>query len=251
MMSTVFYFCEVIHMDVNDVVGCRFGKLHVDSYAGSDFYANEKKRRSFYNCTCDCGNHVKVCRKLLISGRQTTCCHCCRIESDNDHLRYVAENGDFFIFDTSDRQAIEKHCWYIDKYGYAIARIKEKNVRLTRYLLGIGDSNYVDHINGNPRDNRRCNLRVATPIQNIRNMRLPSHNSSGFKGVSYRKDRGKYRAYISLHDKTKHLGYYDTAEDAARAYDEAARFYFGNFACLNFPNKGEQGCLRNRMEDIV
>ena len=73
-------------------------------------------------------------------------------------------------------------------------------------------------------------------------MRLPTHNTSGFKGVSFRKDRGKYRAYISINNRIKHLGYYDTPEDAARAYDEAARFYFAEFACVNFPRPGEQGC---------
>ena len=82
-------------------------------------------------------------------------------------------------------------------------------------------------------------------LDNQRNMKIPKHNSSGYKGVGYRQDRGKYRAYISLQNRTKHLGYFQYAEEAARAYDQAARYYFGNFACLNFPSENEQGCRRN------
>ena len=63
------------------------------------------------------------------------------------------------------------------------------------------------------------------------------------------KDRGKYRAYISIQNKTKHLGCFNNAESAARAYDDAARFYFGEYACLNFPTKNEQSCFRNTQDE--
>jgi hypothetical protein len=233
-------------LDKNDIVGKRFGKLHVDSFAGYFHYGRRKKRQSFYRCTCDCGNQILVSRELLLRGRKVRCGHCYRIISEGDHMRYITANGNSFIFDKADLPLVENRNWYTEHGGYPESTIDGQVVWLSRILLKAPPEYYVDHINGDPSDNRRQNLRLATELDNQRNMCLPKHNTSGFKGVSFRKDRGKFRAYISLHNKTKHLGTFENAEDAARAYDKAARFYFGSFACLNFPNPGEQSCFRNR-----
>lgn len=91
-----------------------------------------------------------------------------------------------------------------------------------------------DHANRNPLDNRRSNLRLATPSQNGSNRASPP-NRTGFRGVS-KVSRGlKFRAYIGAHDgRQTHLGCYWTAEEAARAYDAAAILEYGDFAQLNF-----------------
>jgi hypothetical protein len=170
-----------------------------------------------------------------------------KIIQENEFLRYlIPENNTSFICDLQDYQLLKKHNWLIDSYGYPVTKIRKRCTRFSRMIMHPPEGIYIDHINGDPSDNRRKNLRLATELDNQRNMCLPKHNSSGFKGVSFRRDRGKFRAYISLHNKIKHLGTFENAEDAARAYDEAARFYFGSFACLNFPNPGEQSCFRNR-----
>jgi hypothetical protein len=89
----------------------------------------------------------------------------------------------------------------------------------------------VDHINGNRRDNRRCNLREVTSAQNCQNRRAA--NQTGLKGVH---PRGKkFFACIRVEGKFTYLGIYPTAEEAARVYDEAAHRAFGEFARLNFP----------------
>jgi len=67
------------------------------------------------------------------------------------------------------------------------------------------------------------------------NKRLTSTNTSGFKGVSFEKGRGEYRADIRKDEKREHLGYFPDAVSAALAYDEAAKQMFGDFAYLNFP----------------
>ena len=94
---------------------------------------------------------------------------------------------------------------------------------------------YVDHQNGDGLDNQRGNLRPTTHGQNMFNRRLYKNSTSGFKGVTRRRRDGRWQAQIQANKKHRHLGYFDAAEDAARAYDAAARELHGDFAQLNFP----------------
>jgi hypothetical protein len=93
----------------------------------------------------------------------------------------------------------------------------------------------IDHINGDSLDNRRANLRPATPLQNMRNTRRRSDNTSGYKGVSWDQHRSAWAAYIRITGRRQFLGRYGDLADAARAYDAAARQHFGEFAVINFP----------------
>lgn len=84
----------------------------------------------------------------------------------------------------------------------------------------------------NALDNRRANLRLATKSQNQMNRRIQRNNTSGFKGVHLFKRTGKFRAYIMVQGKEKHLGYFATAEEAHVAYVKAAVEIHGEFAQL-------------------
>ena len=86
----------------------------------------------------------------------------------------------------------------------------------------------VDHRDGDPTNDRWGNLRLATQSENNRNARTPRHNTTGFKGA-YR-CRGKFRAAITVNDRTVHLGVFDTAEEAHAAYCAAAVQHGGEFA---------------------
>jgi len=99
----------------------------------------------------------------------------------------------------------------------------------------------VDHWNGNKLDNRRTNLREATRGQNMWNRKLDHDNKTGFKGISFRKDKAQWQARIVVERKIHFLGYFEAPRDAAKAYDVAARQYFGKFARLNFPRRSEMG----------
>lgn len=79
----------------------------------------------------------------------------------------------------------------------------------------------IDHFNGCPADNRIANLRDVTCKQNLENVRLRDANTSGYRGVSWDKERGKWLAYITHHHRMLNLGRYDSQEDAARAAKEA------------------------------
>lgn len=94
----------------------------------------------------------------------------------------------------------------------------------------------VDHINCNTLDNRRVNLRIATNSENGRNRGKQVDNTSGYKGVLRDHRDGSWVARIKLHGQSLSLGGYDTPAEAAHAYDEAAIWYHGEFAQLNFPD---------------
>jgi hypothetical protein len=95
----------------------------------------------------------------------------------------------------------------------------------------------VDHINHDKLDNRRKNLRLATVAMNGGNMKMPSHNTSGFKGVQYKPEACKSRPYlaaIKVDQKNIFIGFFLTAEECAYVYDQVALQMFGDYAHTNF-----------------
>jgi hypothetical protein len=95
----------------------------------------------------------------------------------------------------------------------------------------------VDHINGDGLDNRRENIRLASPTQNQQNKRKQSAPaSSRYKGVTFKTARGRWEASIRVDGKNTFLGRFHDEEAAAHAYDAAARIHHGRFASLNFPD---------------
>lgn len=121
--------------------------------------------------------------------------------------------------------------------GYAARTVYDNGkfitVRMHRQIVEAPSGLVVDHVNRDRLDNRRENLRVATRSQNTANSIKPSTNTSGYKGVSYRKEQDRWRAFIRVNKKGISLGQYATAIEAARAYNEAALKYFGEYALLN------------------
>lgn len=117
---------------------------------------------------------------------------------------------------------------------------KQPSGRLHRLILGrilgrdLLGSEYVDHIDGDPLNNRRSNLRVCTLAQNSHNAKRRKDNTSGYKGVYFDKSKKKWRAHIKLNNKRKMLGMFKTAEEAYERYCAAAKELFGEFA--NFGN---------------
>jgi hypothetical protein len=103
------------------------------------------------------------------------------------------------------------------------------------WMVGRWPEGSIDHANGVRTDNRWANLREATRTEQNRNKAAHSDSTSRFIGVSFRPDRGKWRANIFVDGKQVSLGVFTDEEEAARAYDIAAAKHFGNFARLNFP----------------
>lgn len=170
-------------------------------------------------------------------------------------VRFVPlTRGLFAKVDASDFADVSRWNWCASPSGNGLIYVargrtpeerqatgKHAPVLLHRYLMGEPDED-VDHKNLDPLDNRRENLRKASAQQNGANSRSRV-GSSQFKGVSW--TRGEWRASIRLHYRTIHLGKFDSEEDAARAYDEAARRLHGEFARVNFPREGERSALHD------
>jgi hypothetical protein len=113
--------------------------------------------------------------------------------------------------------------------------------RLSRIIGRPEKGMVVDHINGDPMDNRRDNLRICTVQQNNWNRKRRPNGSSSFKGVCA--VGGRFTANIAPNGKMTHLGSFATEEEAARAYDKAAREHYGEFACLNFPSDNSRSAV--------
>ena len=136
-------------------------------------------------------------------------------------------------------EMVSRHRWTARKDGntwYAVSRINGKLVRLHRFVLGLeNDERMLDHIDGDGLNCTEENLRFCNRSQNGANS-ASRRGTSRFKGVSYEKrNRRKWVAYVCPLGKKKHLGCFDTEEEAAKAYDREALKIFGQFARLNFP----------------
>jgi hypothetical protein len=115
----------------------------------------------------------------------------------------------------------------IDKQTYRAHRI----IWLLQTKIDPGYA-LIDHIDGNPYNNKFTNLRLATSTQNQCNQRRRSDNTSGLKGVSWDANRKKWQSGIQVHGKRIALGRFNTKEEAYAAYCEAARRLHGEFARL-------------------
>lgn len=165
-------------------------------------------------------------------------------------IEYVLFNGQITLIDDEDLERIkvilyQKSSWYMDKLGYVRAWCKYKGYRkkfvLHRVIMNCYDnSKDVDHINRNPLDNRKCNLRICTHEENRRNSKIyPLHlKTSKYIGVGvYPFNKSKFAAGIKVNYKRIHLGIFNTEIEAAKARDIASIKYHKEFAVLNFPNE--------------
>lgn len=116
-----------------------------------------------------------------------------------------------------------------------------KTAYLHRLILDAPEGREVDHKDGDTLNNVRSNLRLALHSDNMRNKKLPTTNTSGYKGVTRIHRRNPWVASIGFNGRHRHIGTFASAEEAARAYDDKARELFGEFARVNFPREGEVG----------
>lgn len=149
------------------------------------------------------------------------------IEALRDRFNYDENTGVF------TRKSNGKVMGYVNSKGYRCIGLGYKIYKAHRmawaYVHGVEPEEQIDHINGCRDDNRIANLRLATPEDNARNQKRAKNNTSGYKGVSFDKNRKLWYACIYIKRKQLNLGHYDTKEKAASAYALAAYMFHEEF----------------------
>jgi hypothetical protein len=142
--------------------------------------------------------------------------------------------GHIAIVDDEDFFPLLKWKWHSDGRYARRADYPNRNlIWMHRHILLAPSVLDVDHINGNGFDNRRANIRACLPSENTKNRKISKNNKSGYKGVIWSKKGTAWSASIGVNNKRLHLGYYQTKEEAAMAYNNAAKILHGEFAKLN------------------
>lgn len=143
--------------------------------------------------------------------------------------------GRFAIVDDEDFDFLMQWHWCTTHYGYACRSSVHGETMMHRLIMKSPKGFDTDHIDGNPLNNQKSNLRICSHRDNIRWASGQRNSSSRFKGVTFDKQTNKWRASIKIDGKYIGIMRCDSEEDAARAYDAKAHELFGNFARLNFP----------------
>lgn len=147
--------------------------------------------------------------------------------------------GKLTLVDDQDYDFLMQWKWHIQKSHKTIYAIRTDNfnhttIRMHRIIAKrMRLEGHIDHKDQNGLNNQRDNLRFATNSQQGANQKKHNNNTSGYKGVYWRKDNHKWRVEINVNGKRINLGCFENSKDAARAYNEAAIKYHGEFAVLN------------------
>jgi len=147
------------------------------------------------------------------------------------------------ILDREDQDLLYKYKWCVKKDGYCSAHLPRSIEKVLLHRL-IAERMYgdikgkiIDHINQDTTDNRRCNLRLADRTINSLNSKLKCNSKCGYWCVYQQKLTKKWASFVGGGRKRKHLGTFDTVEQAARAHDIEAKRRYGELARLNFSNE--------------
>jgi hypothetical protein len=159
-------------------------------------------------------------------------------------IQIPLKTGIFALVDEEDYGIVSGIKWYAatsrtrqDGKYRVIGRLfaPRKNIYMHRLIMNAPKGMEVDHINGDPLDNRRINLRICTRSQNAKNIIKHIENgSSKYKGVSFDFVNRKWKSRIQCNRKEIWIGRFDSEIEAAKAYDRAAKELYGEFACPNF-----------------
>jgi len=147
-------------------------------------------------------------------------------------------DGQVTYVDDEDYGRLSELSWHpvrgkYTTYARAYDRETGGAIYMHREITGAQRGQDVDHLNHNGLDNRRCNLRVCTRQQNMRNRRPNRNTTSRYKGVCWNRHISKWVAGIYVNKRRIHLGSFDDEREAALAYNRAAREHFGEYARLN------------------
>lgn len=132
------------------------------------------------------------------------------------------------------RYANERAFTSINSSGYHAGTLLNRRYLAHRVVwameYGSWPDSFIDHINRDKTDNRIENLRLASNSENMMNTDAYSSNKSGYKGVSFKPSKGKWVAQIGFRNTKKHIGYFDTPQEASKAYQEVSKQMHGSYS---------------------
>lgn len=151
------------------------------------------------------------------------------------------KNGVHTVVDDDVYEWAQHHTWYVNKLGYVFYYFyqtvgttrRRRRETLHRMILKAQPNTIGDHIDGNKLDNRRANLRLVGKLENAWNRSRRSDSTSIYRGVCWDKVAQKWVARITCRGRRMLVGRYHDIDEAARAWNEAAKKYHGEFARLN------------------
>jgi hypothetical protein len=176
-------------------------------------------------------------------------------EPPSADVRYISlTKGKYAIVDAADHPALSTYKWYAqgrdgDSRFYACRTHRGRALSMHRQIMKPPKGMVVDHINGNGLDNRRCNLRICSQLQNSQNSHRRRPGKSRFRGVFPRGD--KWQAAVQHNGRQFYLGLFDSELEAARARDRRALELAGKFAVLNFPEGAQTKKCRPKGPDVT
>lgn len=237
---------EKVPYNFKDLRGQKMGRLTIIE-RGPDRIQPSGQRKTRWWCECTCGNTALIATSDLLNNH-TQSCGCLQKEATSqarkkynhyelrDGIAYgYTSDGYEFCFDEDDFDLVSPYCWFSGQHGYIQTTIGKRNVFLHRLVMKneLAENLYVDHLNHDPGDNRKCNLRVVSHLENMHNLKLSNKNTSGVTGVYLNKRTGKWYSQIMVGGKTKCLGTYVDFDDAVAARKTAEEKYFGKFSYDN------------------
>jgi hypothetical protein len=186
---------------------------------------------TYWECFCDCNpERTFEFDWSRIKDRKLPNCGCANKTWKRNNEYNL--DGDFgigyindieFYFDLEDYDKIKNRYWGLDHKGYLKSRIGGKGMFIHRFIMDCPRNMVVDHIDMNPLNNRKSNLRIATRRENAQNREKKPNFSSKYIGVAFKKSSQKWRAQIYDNEgKNIWIGQYSNEEDAARAYNKKA-----------------------------
>ena len=241
----------IMSRECNDLSGMKFGSITVIKKDNSTKPSKNGYCKTHWICKCDnCGN-IKSMLADTLRNKGIKSCGCIRINPPSKRRKhnkydlsgkygigYTSNTNEEFYFDLEDYEKIKEYCWGKVTFGYLnsikINSNEGKKVILHRLILGCDKGVVVDHINHNPLDNRKENLRIATQQQNATNTSKRINTKCKYIGVDgrFRKTDSKdiWCARITKDGKFFYLGMYEDIEDALIARLKAEKELFGEFA---------------------
>jgi hypothetical protein len=233
-------------MNKKDLSGKTFGRLKV-LYKINISDDIKSKKNYFWFCKCNCGNTKIANGYSLLSGNLNSC-GClhkenskqlalqlkCTNKKENEYnldsdigIGYINNNEEFY-FDKEDFDKIKLYKWNLSKDKYVVYRNRKYGLKLHRLILNISDPKIIiDHIDRNPKNNCKTNLRIVTNSENALNSKIYSNK---ILGIFFREKNNKWESRLYKNNKYIYLGCYSRIEDAIVARLNGEKQYFGEFA---------------------